>query len=149
MSTCASCGAELAPSWKFCIKCGAPVAVSTLVAEPVAEFTLVAEPVETIAEEHEVIAEAEPEPETEAEVIPAAIRPDVEPRRFNILAILALLLACIGGAPALIFGHVAIGQIKESGERGLRIAQVATVLGYVWLVVWVVLITVLVTGVWR
>lgn len=140
MSTCASCGAELAASWKFCIKCGAPVAESTLVAEPV----------ETIAEEHEVISEAEPEPETEAEVIPAAIRPDaVEPRRFNILAILALLLACIGGAPALIFGHVAIGQIKESGERGLRIAQVATVLGYVWLVVWVVLITVLVTGVWR
>ena len=127
MSTCASCGAELTPSWKFCIKCGAPVAMSEVAAEPI-----------------EAVDDAEPE------VIPSAIRPDaVEPRRFNILAILALLLACIGGAPALIFGHVAIGQIKESGERGLRIAQVATVLGYVWLVVWVILITLLVTGVWR
>lgn len=85
-----------------------------------------------------------------APVIPSAIRPEVvHPARFNLLAILALLLACIGGAPALIFGHVAIGQIKGSGERGLRMAQIATVLGYLWLVVWVVAITLVVAGVWR
>lgn len=107
MSTCASCGAELKPEWKFCIHCGTPI-------------------------------------------VPSAIRPDeIEPPRFNLLAILALMLACIGGAPALIFGHVAIGQIKESGERGLLIAQIATVLGYVWLIVWAVVVTLLVTGVWR
>lgn len=107
MSTCASCGAELQPQWKFCIHCG-------------------------------------------ESIVPGAIRPDeIEAPRFNILAVLALMLACIGGAPALIFGHVAIGQIKESGERGLLIAQIATVLGYVWLVVWAVVVTLLVTGVWR
>lgn len=107
MSSCASCGAELDPSWKFCIHCGTPI-------------------------------------------VPGAIRPEQpEPRRLNLLAVLALLLACIGGAPALIFGHVAIGQIRESGERGMRLAVVATVLGYLWLVVWAVVITLLVTGVWR
>jgi hypothetical protein len=83
-------------------------------------------------------------------LVPGAIRPDAdEPARFNMLAILALLLACIGGAPALVFGHIAIGQIKESGERGMLMARIATALGYFWLVVWVVIITLLVTGVWR
>jgi uncharacterized membrane protein len=53
----------------------------------------------------------------------------------NRLAILALVLACIGGPLALVFGHLAAGQIRRSGERGLVIARVATVLGYVWLAV--------------
>jgi hypothetical protein len=42
-----------------------------------------------------------------------------------------------------------MGQIKESGERGMLMARIATALGYFWLVVWVVIITLLVTGVWR
>lgn len=57
-------------------------------------------------------------------------------RRTNPLAVVAIALAAIGGAPALIFGHVAMRQIKETGERGLIMARIATGLGYVWLVVW-------------
>lgn len=53
----------------------------------------------------------------------------------NRLAILALVLALIGGPLALVFGHLAAGQIRRSGERGILIARVATVLGYVWLAV--------------
>jgi len=63
----------------------------------------------------------------------------------NPLAILALVLAVIGGAPALIFGHVAIRQIKQTGERGMVMAVIATVLGYVWLVVWAFLLYSLLT----
>lgn len=71
-----------------------------------------------------------------APAIPGAIRPTAPAKpRINRLAIVALVLACIGGPFALIFGHLAIGQIRRSGERGLRIATVATVLGYVWLAV--------------
>ena len=82
-------------------------------------------------------------------IVPGAIRPDaVEPPRFNTLAILALILGCLGGAPALIFGHIAIGQIKVSGERGMLMARIATGLGYLWLVVWAVIVTLVVSGVW-
>jgi hypothetical protein len=71
--------------------------------------------------------------------VPGAIRPEaVEGRRVNALAVLALILACLGGAPALIFGHLAMRQIRTTGDRGLPIARVATVLGYLWLVVWIV-----------
>jgi hypothetical protein len=91
--TCAECGKELDPSWRFCVYCGAPA-------------------------------------------IPGAIRPTGQALpRINRLAIVALVLACIGGPLAALFGHLAIGQIKLSGERGLTIARVATVLGYVWLAV--------------
>jgi len=93
MSTCANCGEQLDPEWKFCVFCGAPA-------------------------------------------IPGAIRPTTPAKpRINRLAIVALILACIGGPFALIFGHLASGQIKRSGERGLLIARIATVLGYVWLAV--------------
>ncbi|MEV8253199.1 DUF4190 domain-containing protein [Rhodoglobus sp. NPDC076762] len=66
--------------------------------------------------------------------------------RTNPVAILALILAAFGGAPALIFGHIAQRQIAESGERGMIIARVATVLGYVWLVVWGILLYSLLTN---
>lgn len=74
--------------------------------------------------------------------IPSAIRPDpVEAKRFNPLAILAIVLAGIGGAPALVLGHIAIAQIRRSGERGIVIAWIATVMGYAWLVVWILALT--------
>jgi len=107
MSLCASCGAELEGTWKFCLQCGAPI-------------------------------------------VPGAIRPEdaAEPPRFNLLAIVALILACIGGAPAFIFGHFAIAQIKESGERGIVMARIATGLGYLWLALWTLLIVLVVTRAW-
>ncbi len=69
-----------------------------------------------------------------APTIPGAIRPvGVAPPRFNRLAIVALVLACISGPIALITGHIATAQIARSGERGKTMATVAIVLGYVWL----------------
>jgi len=135
---CASCGAELKPEWKFCITCGEPVvrdAGEDGSADAAAEQAEQAEQAETA----EPVAQPEPTAQPEP----------VEHPRFNILAILALVLACIGGAPALVFGHVALGQIKETHERGRTIAIVATALGYLWLVVWIVGITLWITGVWR
>jgi hypothetical protein len=73
------------------------------------------------------------------------VAPLVAPRT-NPLAILAIVLAAIGGAPALIFGHVALRQISETGERGMLMARIATVLGYVWLVVWGILLYSLLTN---
>ena len=67
-------------------------------------------------------------------------------KRTSPLAILALILAAIGGPPALIFGHLALRQIKETGERGKAMAIIATALGYVWLVVWAILLYSLLTN---
>jgi uncharacterized membrane protein len=66
--------------------------------------------------------------------IPGAIRPaTVEQPRFNRLAIVALALGIIGGAFALVFGHIAMAQIRRSGERGMSMARGGTILGYMWL----------------
>ena len=93
MSTCANCGQQLDPEWKFCVFCGQPSA-------------------------------------------PGAVRPTSAAKpRINRLAIVALVLALIGGPFAAIFGHLALAQVRASGERGRTIALVATVLGYVWLAV--------------
>ena len=84
--------------------------------------------------------------------VPAAVRPEVdelegdgEPR-VNALAILALILACVGGFPALIFGHLAMAQIRMTGERGMLLARIATGLGYLWLVVSIGLLFVWLSG---
>ena len=62
------------------------------------------------------------------------------PPPVNHVAIVALILACIGGIPAVVFGHIALRQIALSGERGRTIAIVATALGYVWLAVGIILL---------
>lgn len=80
--------------------------------------------------------------------VPAAIRPDQPTvRPLNTLSVVAIALGVIGGPVAAIFGHVAMRQIRETGERGMLLARIATGLGYLWLAVWVVVIVwVVVTG---
>lgn len=56
----------------------------------------------------------------------------------NTLAILALLIGVLACPFAALFGHLALGQLKMSGERGVIPAWVAIVLGYLWLGFWVV-----------
>ena len=53
--------------------------------------------------------------------------------RVNLLAVLALLLGLLASPLAALFGHVALGQVRSTGERGVIPAWVAIVLGYLWL----------------
>jgi hypothetical protein len=53
--------------------------------------------------------------------------------RVNLLAVLALLLGVLASPLAALFGHVALGQLRASGERGVIPAWIAIVLGYLWL----------------
>ncbi|MDO7882931.1 DUF4190 domain-containing protein [Salinibacterium soli] len=133
MSTCPSCGAELSQEWKFCLQCGARLERA---GDPAVEPAAAA-PLERTAQ---VPTE-----------VPAAIRPDgVAPPRapLNPLALVALVLGVIGGPVAALFGHVAMRQIARSGERGMLLARIATVLGYVWLAIWAAVIAwVVVVGV--
>jgi hypothetical protein len=78
---------------------------------------------------------------------PSALRLDADasPARVNVLAVLALILGCLLSPLAALFGHIAVAQIKASGERGLPAAWIAVVLGYIWLVVLAVLVIAFVT----
>ena len=111
MATCANCGRELEPAWKYCITCGTRTNVPL------------------------------------AGVVPSALgtEPETAPARINVLAVLALILGCLLSPLAALFGHVALAQIKSSGERGLVPAWIAVVLGYVWLVALAVLVIAFVT----
>jgi uncharacterized Tic20 family protein len=82
-----------------------------------------------------------------AGVVPSAVSSDPEnaTRRVNVLAVLALILGCLLSPFAAMFGHIAVWQIRLTGERGLIAAWVAIVLGYIWLVTAAVLVIAFVT----
>lgn len=111
MATCANCGRDLQPAWKYCITCGTrtPVPLSGVVATTTAEAS------------------------------------ETDGRRVNVLAVLAVILGCLLSPLAALFGHIAVTQIKASGERGLVAAWIAVVLGYLWLVALAVLVIAFVT----
>jgi hypothetical protein len=48
--------------------------------------------------------------------------------RFAVVAIFVAVFFPIGG---LVFGHVALAQIKRTGEQGRGMARMALVLGYI------------------
>jgi Domain of unknown function (DUF4190) len=52
--------------------------------------------------------------------------------RTNTLAILALVLGLAGGLPGIPLGHIALSQIKRTGESGRGLAIAGLVLGYAW-----------------
>lgn len=53
----------------------------------------------------------------------------------NTLAIVSLVLAFFISLGAIICGHIALGQIKKTGENGRGLAIAGLVLGYLGLVV--------------
>lgn len=58
----------------------------------------------------------------------------------NTLAVLALLIGVLACPLAAPFGHLALGQVRASGERGVIPAWIAIVLGYLWLGFWIVFV---------
>ena len=58
--------------------------------------------------------------------------------RFNTLSIVAFILAFVVSLGAVICGHIALSQIKRTGERGRGLAIWALVLGYLGIVLGIV-----------
>lgn len=52
--------------------------------------------------------------------------------RTNTLSIVALVLAFVVPLGGIICGHIALGQIKRTGEKGHGLALAGTVLGYIF-----------------
>jgi len=71
------------------------------------------------------------------------------PPRYNTMAIVALVLALLTSVGGIVCGHIALSQIRRTGEPGHGLALAATVIGYVFTgltVVWFVLIAIVLIG---
>jgi ABC-type spermidine/putrescine transport system permease subunit II len=58
--------------------------------------------------------------------------------RWNVLAIVSLILAFVVSLGGIICGHIALAQIKKTGEKGRGLALAGTILGYVFTVLWII-----------
>jgi Domain of unknown function (DUF4190) len=61
-------------------------------------------------------------------------------QRTNTLAIIALVLGIVVPIGGIICGHIALAQIKRTGEAGHGLALAGTIIGYVLTVLGIVLI---------
>lgn len=62
-----------------------------------------------------------------------------EPARgLNVLAVISLLLGLTASPLTVIFGYLAVGQVRRAHQRGEALAWTAVGLGWFWLVAWVV-----------
>ena len=71
--------------------------------------------------------------------------------KLNTLAVVSIAsaLTSIGAVAAIITGHVALTQIKKSGESGRGLALAGTIVGYVTIALWVLgSIALLPSGFW-
>jgi uncharacterized membrane protein HdeD (DUF308 family) len=61
-------------------------------------------------------------------------------QRTNTLAIVALVLGIVVPIGGIICGHIALSQIKRTGEQGRGLALAGTILGYVLTVLGIIII---------
>jgi hypothetical protein len=70
-------------------------------------------------------------------------------QKTNTLSIVALILGFLVPIGGIITGHIALGQIKKTGEAGHGMALAGTILGYVfsvgWIIFWIFYIVVIVS----
>ena len=81
---------------------------------------------------------------SEPEVAEEVVQPKIEKKSFDFTSLntlsvvsLASALSIVGALIAVITGHIALKQIKQSGESGRALALTGTVLGYVHLAGWI------------
>jgi Domain of unknown function (DUF4190) len=69
----------------------------------------------------------------------------------NVLAIVAIILGFVVPIGGIITGHIALSQIKKTGEAGHGLALAGTILGYVlsagWIIFWIVYIIIIVSAI--
>jgi hypothetical protein len=64
-------------------------------------------------------------------------------RPTNVLAIISLIASCVGfTVPGIIMGHIALHQIRQTGEGGHGLALAGVIVGYALLGVVIILIVI-------
>ena len=66
--------------------------------------------------------------------------------RYNVLAIVSLVTAFFVSLAAIITGHIALSQIKKTGERGRGLAIAGLILGYLGLLAGIIITIIVVIG---
>jgi len=86
-------------------------------------------------------AETHAEPATDSDEPVAPAEPAEETGRtgLNILSVISLVLALTLSPFAMIFGYLAVGQVRRARQRGEALAWVSVGLGWLWTIGWVVL----------
>ncbi|MGY4858013.1 DUF4190 domain-containing protein [Cryobacterium sp. AP23] len=64
--------------------------------------------------------------------------------KYNVLAIISLVSAFFVSLAAIICGHIALSQIKKTGERGRGLAIAGLVLGYLGIIAGIIIFVVLI-----
>ncbi|WP_120339386.1 DUF4190 domain-containing protein [Cryobacterium soli] len=64
--------------------------------------------------------------------------------KWNVLAIISLVSAFFVSLAAVICGHIALSQIKKTGEKGRGLAIAGLVLGYVGLIGFIIFVVVVI-----
>ncbi|MDQ1128436.1 hypothetical protein QE381_000564 [Microbacterium sp. SORGH_AS 888] len=65
-------------------------------------------------------------------------------QKTNVMAILSLVFAFVFAILGVVFGHIALGQIKRTGEQGRGLAIAGLVIGYIAIAFWVIYIIALI-----
>jgi hypothetical protein len=60
-------------------------------------------------------------------------------RGTNVMAILSLIFAFVFSPLGIVFGHIAKGQIRRTGEAGSGLATAGLVLGYIFTILFILL----------
>lgn len=74
------------------------------------------------------------------ETAPAYGQPATGPAKTNVLAIVSLVSAFFVSLAAIITGHIALSQIKKTGEQGRGLAIAGLIIGYIGLVVGILVV---------
>ncbi|WP_187977439.1 DUF4190 domain-containing protein [Mycetocola sp. JXN-3] len=61
------------------------------------------------------------------------------PQKTSILAILALIFGIVFAPAGIVLGHIALRQLKTSGEGGASLAKAGLIIGYIFFALWILL----------
>ena len=77
-------------------------------------------------------------PEAEVPVEAEPTRASHRGKPLNILSVVGLIAALVASPFAVIFGYIAMAQIRKSDQRGASMAWTAVGLGWLWLSLYIV-----------
>ncbi|MBN9606411.1 MAG: DUF4190 domain-containing protein [Actinomycetales bacterium] len=79
---------------------------------------------------------AAPQPPAQWTGQPGQPYPYVPQPPYNVFAIISLVGAFLLSPVGIVFGHIALSQVKRTGERGREMALAGTIIGYVFTGFW-------------
>lgn len=58
------------------------------------------------------------------------------PQKTSVMAILALIFGIVFAPAGIVLGHIALKQLKTSGEGGAGLAKAGLIIGYIFFALW-------------